>query len=201
MSEKYQSCDTAAARDVLAERQRQVVQRGCSAWNDDAYVRGELGRAGSVVASIAGQPRTISTGWPWPNNPFKPTDSRRTDMVKAAALLLAEIERLDRAELIQHEVVRRDGDGFWSHSLYMAEIDGEPTSQQCDDWFRTQRLECAVISMEADLSCEDYDRIQADNDDYGCVGWEPSHPKSPGWFVLSIHDTEDGPVCIYGRRY
>ncbi|WLI15409.1 MULTISPECIES: hypothetical protein [Pseudomonas] len=21
-----------------------------------------------------------------------------------------------------------------------------------------------------------------------------------GWFILSIHDAEDGPVCIWGRR-
>lgn len=34
--------------------------------------------------------------WPWPSEWWKPTDVRR-DLVKAGALILAEIERLDRA--------------------------------------------------------------------------------------------------------
>jgi hypothetical protein len=36
--------------------------------------------------------------WPWAAEWYKPTDRRR-DLVKAASLLLAEIERLDRQTL------------------------------------------------------------------------------------------------------
>jgi hypothetical protein len=36
--------------------------------------------------------------WPWDRKWWKPTDRRR-DLVKAAALILAEIERLDRATI------------------------------------------------------------------------------------------------------
>lgn len=35
--------------------------------------------------------------WPWDESWWKPTNRRR-DLVKAGALILAEIERLDRAE-------------------------------------------------------------------------------------------------------
>ena len=38
------------------------------------------------------------TEWPWDAEWWKPTDRRR-DLVKAGALILAEIERLDRATL------------------------------------------------------------------------------------------------------
>lgn len=31
--------------------------------------------------------------------------------------------------------------------------------------------------------------------------WEPPRPEGEGWFVLSIHDTEDwGPVCVWVRH-
>ncbi len=30
--------------------------------------------------------------------------------------------------------------------------------------------------------------------------WEPERPEGEGWFVGSIHDTEDGPVCIWLRE-
>lgn len=33
-----------------------------------------------------------------------------------------------------------------------------------------------------------------------CSAWEIQHPAEPGWFILSIHDAEDGPVCIWGRQ-
>lgn len=39
--------------------------------------------------------------WPWPaSSPFKPSDPRR-DLIKAAALIVAEIERLDRMGLVK----------------------------------------------------------------------------------------------------
>lgn len=27
--------------------------------------------------------------------------------------------------------------------------------------------------------------------------WQPSAPAGEGWFIGSIHDTEDGPVCVW----
>jgi hypothetical protein len=36
--------------------------------------------------------------WPWPLLQFRPSDDRRRNLIRAAALLVAEIERLDRAE-------------------------------------------------------------------------------------------------------
>jgi hypothetical protein len=36
------------------------------------------------------------TDWPWPESWWKPTGDRR-NLVKAGALILAEIERIDRA--------------------------------------------------------------------------------------------------------
>ena len=89
---------TAAARDVLAERRRQIEVEGWTPDLDDEYYRMELAAAASCYAS----PRyymgsQTPTNWPWKAAWWKPTSHRR-DLVKAGALILAEIERLDRAE-------------------------------------------------------------------------------------------------------
>ncbi|HGY5195254.1 TPA: ead/Ea22-like family protein [Raoultella ornithinolytica] len=90
---------TAAATDVLAERQRQVTSEGWTPGHDDEYEHGELADAAGCYAlsselfDCAGEP---PRPWPWPDEWWKPTNRRR-DLVKAGALILAEIERLDRA--------------------------------------------------------------------------------------------------------
>jgi len=86
---------TAAARDVLAERQRQVEQEGWTPAHDDAYVDGQLASA-AVAYAQAYTPYLVPSSWPWAVEWFKAGDDRR-NMVKAGALILAEIERLDRA--------------------------------------------------------------------------------------------------------
>ncbi|MGJ7924933.1 ead/Ea22-like family protein [Klebsiella aerogenes] len=90
---------TAAAADVLAERKRQVTAEGWTPGHDDEYEHGELADAAGCYAlsselfDCAGEP---PRPWPWPDEWWKPTNRRR-DLVKAGALILAEIERLDRA--------------------------------------------------------------------------------------------------------
>lgn len=98
--------DTLAARDVLAERRRQVEQEGWSPQHDDAGQPGTMSAAAGCYAKIVGYALAGGVGntsmcpppaaWPWESVWWKPTTPRR-DLVKAAALILAEIERLDRA--------------------------------------------------------------------------------------------------------
>ena len=88
-----------AAVDVLRERVRQVEVEGYGVESDDGYTDYQLPRAAICYAiKAAGLPSHRATlYWPFPAPAFKPTE-RRANLVKAAALLLAEIERLDRAE-------------------------------------------------------------------------------------------------------
>ncbi|WP_432538938.1 ead/Ea22-like family protein [Klebsiella pneumoniae] len=96
---------TAAAADVLAERKRQVTAEGWTPGHDDEYEHGELANAAGCYAlsselfDCAGEP---PRPWPWPDEWWKPTNRRR-DLVKAGALILAEIERLDRTAGIKVE--------------------------------------------------------------------------------------------------
>lgn len=90
---------TNASRDVLAERQRQVQGKGFTTVGDDIYWHDELCRAAAcyVLASTAPEGLTPAPPpmWPWSELWWKPR-SRREDLVRAGALILAEIERIDR---------------------------------------------------------------------------------------------------------
>ena len=91
---------SSAAQDVLAERRRQVETEGWVPEHDDAHDAGELATAAACYAGNAGgyawQGGWPGEVWPWSRDWWKPTTPRR-DLVKAGALILAEIERLDRA--------------------------------------------------------------------------------------------------------
>ncbi|MBP0634890.1 hypothetical protein [Cupriavidus sp. AcVe19-6a] len=89
---------TAAERDVLAERRRHLDVEGLSPKRDDAYVRGELAFAAAAYAMPTScHAETWPYWWPWSPQWWKPQGGYRRNLVKAGALILAEIERLDRA--------------------------------------------------------------------------------------------------------
>ncbi|KWE95637.1 hypothetical protein WL80_07480 [Burkholderia ubonensis] len=94
-----QSGPTTAARDVLAERHRQIEQEGRTPSNDDQYNDGELSDAAAAYALAASGWDLDTAAYYWPNSWagrwFKPTTARR-NLVKAGALILAAIERIDR---------------------------------------------------------------------------------------------------------
>lgn len=93
---------TAAEIAVITERRRQVSEEGWTASHDDHHSQGEMIEAAACYAVTAGasnrDPRgeiSVPPGWPWASVWWKPGTPRRM-LVKAAALLVAEIERLDR---------------------------------------------------------------------------------------------------------
>jgi hypothetical protein len=80
---------------VAAERRRQVDVEGWTPEHDDAHRLGELSRAGAAYAVFT--PALSDQIWPWDKAWWKPTGFRR-DLVKAAALIIAEGEKLDRSK-------------------------------------------------------------------------------------------------------
>ena len=85
-----------AARDVLAERQRQISAEGWTPEHDDEHGDGSMALAASCYACASAGFDDAARDWPWSDDWFKPSSPRR-DLIKAGALILAEIERLDRA--------------------------------------------------------------------------------------------------------
>lgn len=93
--------------DVQAERRRQITAEGWTPEHDDEHDNGEMARAaacyalaGSSAPSDGTAALLVSLAWPWDEQWWKPSTARR-DMVKACALGLAEIERLDRVAASQ----------------------------------------------------------------------------------------------------
>lgn len=88
---------TQAWADVLNERVRQLTEEGFTAEHDDKNNScGQLADAAICYAQCLSKKTPLI--WPWWNDWWRPSVSRRRNLVKAAALLIAEIERLDRAE-------------------------------------------------------------------------------------------------------
>lgn len=95
---------------IAAERERQVRAEGWSAAHDDQHDRCELLDAALCYAGVAGSQILDSDkgkeaatglleGWPWDASWWKPTPNDPVrNLVKAGALIAAEIDRLIRAD-------------------------------------------------------------------------------------------------------
>jgi len=88
--------------EIADERSRQVNGENWTADHDDKHFAGELSKAAAAYALTAIRPPNDMRAepppfWPWARRWWKPKSPRR-DLVRAAALIVAEIERLDRQE-------------------------------------------------------------------------------------------------------
>jgi len=111
---------------ITAERRRQVTEEGWLPEHDDGHKQGELAVAAACYAMPellyvyreVGRHRKFADPWPWPahydkrprvpsahpletlaehNRTFDPPSVRIRELVKAGALIAAEIDRLRRA--------------------------------------------------------------------------------------------------------
>lgn len=116
-SENYVPAAT-ALRDIAAERQRQVSVEGWTPEHDDQHADGALAKAAAAYAFSGSLSKdvlreraknwwdrhgsdtlaVVKSLWPWAREWWKPKDQRH-DLVRAGALIVAEIERLDRKAL------------------------------------------------------------------------------------------------------
>ena len=109
--------DKTGAQLIAAERQRQIEFEGWTPEHDDDYKSGQLSMAAACYAfhtsagistesgavewsrediyGIREVQRIVRTAWPWHRQWWKP-DTRIRNLVKAGALIAAEIDRLKR---------------------------------------------------------------------------------------------------------
>lgn len=103
---------------IVVERERQMQGEGWMPEHDDQHTLGELAAAGASYAllgtrwkdaSVLGSRLVADVLWPWDAEWFKPADygdppygpnvhrdRRVKDLVRAGALIAAEIDRLER---------------------------------------------------------------------------------------------------------
>jgi hypothetical protein len=94
------------AERIAAERRRQVDEEGRTPEHDDGHIYGELARAGAAYVAAAVWPDSYEAEnfWPWDLDGLRFTDDSIRKLVKAGALIAAEIDRLLR-EAARHAEV------------------------------------------------------------------------------------------------
>lgn len=79
---------------IAEERFRQIGSEGWDCFHDDTHDKGQIARAAACYAladvALKRKPR-----WPWARSWWKPKDRIR-NLVRAGALIAAEIDRLQR---------------------------------------------------------------------------------------------------------
>lgn len=94
---------------IAAERARQISVEGWTAEHDDNHSRQELALAAATYATPSPcrrigpaammQAHCVPDTWPWSAQWWKPKhDDRVRELVKAGALIVAEIDRLQRED-------------------------------------------------------------------------------------------------------
>lgn len=99
--------------EIAVERRRQISEEVWTPHHDDTHDRGQLAKAAasyavfSTLHCIYRGPNRLDCEseesawarhlWPWEDGWWKPSTPRR-ELIKAAALIVAEIERLDRLQ-------------------------------------------------------------------------------------------------------
>ncbi|EHF11138.1 hypothetical protein HMPREF1030_04980 [Pseudomonas aeruginosa] len=96
--------------------------------------------------------------------------------------------------MIQAHLVERDQFGFWTHPNY-PDLADNCSSSEAQETLRRLGLELQNVFMESDAP-RLYNSARSDQ---RYSEWIPTRPEGAGWFVLSIHDTDNGPVCQYVR--
>lgn len=83
------------AERIAAERQRQIDSEGYTPEHDASHTDGELYDAAmAYIYATRGYPDGGAMFWPWDKESFKPSGDQLHNLVRAGALIAAEIDRI-----------------------------------------------------------------------------------------------------------
>lgn len=97
---------------------------------------------------------------------------------------------------IEAAPVARDENGFWCHPDLPKF--GESDGDEYRAWVEHQQLKVHRVDMEDDAS-DELNRRVMESDIGATADWTPTSPGAD-WFLLTIHDTDDGPVAWFAYR-
>jgi hypothetical protein len=97
--------------ELIAEERGRQPKRGYNMSHDDQHRNGELARAAACYAMKPHwDTHAFLRYWPWEPDEWKPGDRIR-ELIKAGALIAAEIDRLHRVEIAQAQMGEMSRDG------------------------------------------------------------------------------------------
>jgi hypothetical protein len=85
--------------EIAAERQHQC-SLGYDEEHDDTYNNNELSDAAVCYVYAEEKDRLTDCVWPWETEFWNPK-TKRENLIRAAALIVAEIERMDRKDAVR----------------------------------------------------------------------------------------------------
>lgn len=92
----------------------------------------------------------------------------------------------------------RDALGYWTHPSLVRS--GCETTAHLTHWLKTHRLACFVMLM-CDEDPEAYLAELARGQETPCArDWHVMPPDNDGWFIGSIHASQNGTVCYWLRQ-
>ncbi|AHG22158.1 hypothetical protein Z042_22910 [Chania multitudinisentens RB-25] len=92
---------------------------------------------------------------------------------------------------------QRDDSGYWTHPNYFEPVGGREFAApgEFEAWQDNNRVIARVLWAECDVTGEQLEALEDSDGDIS--QWNPTPPDGNGWFIGSIHDTEDGPLCVW----
>lgn len=103
-----------------------------------------------------------------------------------------------KARMLDGRALERDAQGFGEHPDLPALDEGMHPLK----FFESLGLQLTGHYAQDELDMHAYDTMSGSCDPNGCNfnAWTPSRPDGDGWCLVSIHDTEDGPVAWWLRQ-
>ena len=102
--------------------------------------------------------------------------------------------------------VVRDEYGFWTHPVldqYLHQVLGDREFMTESEHIRMVihfNIDLHRDEMEWDCTEELADKYWGDGDIDAVKEWLPTPPNGEGWFLVSINDTDDGPVAWWAKE-
>lgn len=114
-------------------------------------------------------------------------------------------QEIETNQLKPAEIVR-DKYGFWVHPVldkYLRELLGDrefTTESEHASMLIHFNINVRCSAMEWDCTEELADKYWGEGDVNAAKEWQPTPPKGDGWFLVSINDTDDGPVAWWAKE-
>ncbi|OVZ88262.1 hypothetical protein CBW54_09400 [Yersinia kristensenii] len=108
-------------------------------------------------------------------------------------LLGRKIAKAGRHQRIAPAPVKRDTHGYWIHPVL--KHNGPQTRAEFSHWRHLQGLQSWEKFMRDDAPGIFWAGLNERK--WNTADWNPQPPPDEGWFIGSIQDDEDGPVCLW----
>ena len=164
---------------------------------------------GAPAARVAVVDDECENGWIWMGREHVRLNIRdfgpHPALVKAAQMygmnvvaLVALHRSNDEVEQFYRPLEPERVNGWWSHPDHPSEEELSPLNMEA--WLNVLGLTYRIVSLENDDSpgAQEARKAYFENSETDISAWDPQPPKNGNvWQLVSIHDTEDGPVAVF----